>query len=614
MGETAVAIQPGDPTHQPVDLPPEAQLLARADHENFPVVTRLVPREAREHLLAVYAFARLTDDLGDEHRGDRTAALGWLEGDLRAAIEGRPSHPVTARLSGTIAATGLTAAPFLDLIAANRRDQSVVRQASWDDLLGYCRLSANPIGTAVLAIAGALTPERQALSDRVCSGLQVVEHLQDVGEDAAAGRIYLPADDLRRFGVADGDLTAPVASTALRAAVAYELARARELLAAGIPLSRSLRGWSRVAVAGYVAGGLAAADAIEAAGYDVLAGPTRPSRPRTLRHALRVLASGAPAARRNGPDARGEPGLERAYAACAAITRREARNFAYGIALLPPPKRRAMAVVYALARRVDDIVDEPGPTDARARALDALQDRVTRTLAGAADGDPQRVATDPDDDTDDDPDGDPDDAVLVALADVVRRYPLPPGAVDDLFEGCRRDLVVARVATFDELVAYCRQVAGSIGRLSLAIFGTDRPEVTAPLADDLGVALQLTNILRDLVEDRDRLGRVYLPADDLARFGCAPDATGPADGLAALLTFEAERARAWYERGLGVLPHLDHRSRACVAAMAGIYHRLLDQIERDPGAVLRGRISLTTGQKVGVAARSLVPFPIGPRG
>ena len=132
--------------------------------------------------------------------------------------------------------------------------------------------------------------------------------------------------------------------------------------------------------------------------------------------------------------------------------------------------------------------------------------------------------------------------------------------------------------------------------------------MTAPLADDLGVALQLTNVLRDVVEDRDQLGRVYLPADDLARFGCAPDATGPADRLAALLTFEAERARGWYERGLGLLPYLDHRSRACVAAMAGIYRRLLDQIERDPGAVLRGRVSLTTGQKVNVAARSLLPF------
>ncbi len=586
MGDIAVAIQPKDVSPPPA-LPAEAGLLAQADHENFPVVSRLVPRAAREHLLAVYAFARLTDDLGDEHPGDRSAALDWLEGHLRAALEGRPSHPVTARLSRTIAATEMAAAPFFDLIAANRRDQAIARQASWDELLGYCRLSANPIGTAVLAIAGALTPDRQALSDRVCSGLQVIEHLQDVGEDASAGRVYLPADDLERFGVVDADLTAPAATPALRSAVAFELARARELLAAGIPLTRSLRGWCRLAVAGYVAGGLAAADAIEAAGYDVLAGPVRRSRARTLRHALQVLASPGPRSRYGK---RQQPDLDRAYAACAEVTRRQAKNFAYGIALLPPPKRRAMAVVYALARRVDDIVDETGPTETRARTLDELQAQVTRTMA-------EGVAADPD------------DLVLVALADVVRRYPLPPDAVADLFEGCRRDLVLARIATFDDLVVYCRQVAGSIGRLSLAIFGTERPELTTPLADDLGVALQLTNILRDVVEDRDQLGRVYLPADDLARFGCAPDASGPADRLAALVTFEAERARGWYEGGLGLLPHLDHRSRACVAAMAGIYHRLLDHIEHDPGAVLRGRVSLTTGEKLGVAARSLLPLP-----
>jgi 15-cis-phytoene synthase len=597
MGKVAVAIQPEGAAPPPA-LSSEARLLAQADDENFPVVTRLVPREAREQLLAVYAFARLTDDLGDEQPGDRSAALNWLEGDLRAALEGRPSHPVTAGLSRTIAATGMTAAPFFDLLAANRRDQAILRQATWDELLDYCRLSANPIGTAVLAIAGALTPERQALSDRVCSGLQVVEHLQDVGEDATAGRVYLPADDLERFGVVEADLTAPAASSALRSAVAFELARARELLAAGIPLTRSLRGWCRLAVAGYVAGGLAAADAIEAAGYDVLAGPVRPNRARTLRHALHVLASPASRSRH---ETRQKPELDRAYTACAEITRREAKNFAYGIALLPAAKRRAMAVVYALARQVDDIVDEPGPTEARARALDELQAWVTGTMA-------EGVAAARD------------DAVLVALADVVGRYPLPPDAVADLFEGCRRDLVLARIATFDDLIVYCRHVAGSIGRLSLAIFGSDRPAVTAPLADDLGVALQLTNVLRDVVEDRDQLGRVYLPADDLARFGCAPDASGPADRLAALVTFEAERARGWYERGLGLLPHLDHRSRACVAAMAGIYRRLLDHIERDPGAVLRGRVSLTTGQKVSVAARSLLPSghsgrsPRAPRG
>ena len=167
MGDIAVAIQPEGATPRPA-LPPEAQLLAQADHENFRVVTRLVPRKARGQLLAVYAFARLTDDLGDEHRGDRTAALDWLEGDLRAALEGQPSHPVTARLSRAIAATDMTAASFFDLIAANRRDQAIARQATWDQLLDYCRLSANPIGAAVLAIAGALTPEREALCAAAC--------------------------------------------------------------------------------------------------------------------------------------------------------------------------------------------------------------------------------------------------------------------------------------------------------------------------------------------------------------------------------------------------------------------------------------------------------------
>jgi 15-cis-phytoene synthase len=569
-----------------------AGIVAKAGHENFPVVTRVLPRAVREHLLAVYAFARLTDDLGDEYPGDRLAALDWLEADLRAAVAGAPSHAVTTRLARTIAATGLTEAPFLDLIAANRRDQEVHRQATWEDLLDYCRLSANPVGIAVLTIGGVATPDRIALSDQVCSGLQVVEHLQDVGEDATAGRVYLPADDLARFGVADGDLTAPAASPALRAVVAFELARARALLAAGAPLVRSLRGWVRVAVAGYVAGGLAAADAIEAAGYDVLAEPEalRPSKARTLRYAA-ALAAG-----RRRPAPPREEDVHAAYAECAAITRREAKNFAYGIALLRPPERRAMSVVYALARRVDDIVDDigdeaddPGDAAARRRALAALRAQVEPIVAGRGGAD---VGADP---------------VLVALADVVRRYPLPLDAVRDLFDGCGRDLAGggSGFATYDDLVAYCRQVAGSIGRLSLAIFGTDDPAVTSPLADDLGVALQLTNILRDVVEDRDELGRVYLPAEDLARFGCAPDASGPEERLAALVTFEAERTRAWYESGLRLLPHLDRRSRACVAAMAGIYARLLDRIERDPAAVLHGRVSLPASEKLAVAGRAL---------
>jgi phytoene synthase len=600
--------QPGVP---PDGLPRQADVVAQARHENFPVVTRFVPREARAQLLAVYAFARLVDDLGDEHPGDRLAALDWLEGELRAGVAGQPSHPITARLGQIIADTELSDAPFHDLIEANRRDQTVHRQATWDDLLDYCRLSANPVGTAVLQIAHVWTRKRAALSDRVCRGLQVIEHLQDVAEDAAAGRIYIPTEDLERFGVDPAELTASNASPALRAVVAFELARARSLLAAGVSLVQSLHGWVRWAVAGYVAGGLAAADAIEAGDYDVLARPTRPSKARTVRHGLRIIlgradvvaeatgTSGAAdilGASHRGAGSSGDNGLGEsrpaldltaAYAACTAITRRQAKNFAYGIALLPPPKRRAMAVVYALARRVDDVVDAPGDREARADALDDLHQQVQRT---AKDG----------------MSPDPGDAVLVALADVLRRYPLPLDAIDDLFDGCRSDLAGTKIATFDQLVVYCRQVAGSIGRLSLAIFGTDHPEVTAPLADELGVALQLTNVLRDVVEDRDQLGRVYLPAEDLARFGCAADASGPPDRLAALVTFEAERAHVAYDQGLRLLPHLDGRSRACVAAMAGIYRRLLDRIEREPASILRGRVSLTGGQKLAVAARSLL--------
>lgn len=569
----------------------EEELVGRAGHENFPVVTRLVPRAVREHLLAVYAFARLTDELGDEHGGDRLAALDWLEAELDTAMAGQPSHPVAARLARTIAATGLTAAPFLDLIAANRRDQVEQRRETWGDLLDYCRLSANPVGVAVLTIADALTPERRVLSDSVCTGLQVIEHLQDVAEDAAAGRIYLPTEDLDRFGVALADLSAAEASPPLRGLVAFELARARQLLAAGLPLVRSLHGWARWAVAGYVAGGVAAADAIEAAGYDVLRNPpVRPTRAGTLRHAVVALAGRAGPPPANG-SSRPAVHLDDAYSTCRDITRHQAKNFAYGIALLGAPERRAMTVVYALARRIDDIVDdvvnEPGARELQALRLDNLQCLVHRTAA-------------------DNQAADPSDPVLVALSDVLRRYPLPLDAIDDLVEGCRADLAGARYATFPELVVYCRQVAGSIGRLSLAIFGTDRPEMTAPLADSLGVALQLTNILRDLVEDRDQLGRIYVPADDLNRFGCGPDASGPPERLAALVAFEAERARTWYDEGLRLLPHLDRRSRACVAAMAGIYHRLLDRIERDPLAVLSGRVSLGGRQKLAVAVRSLL--------
>jgi phytoene synthase len=277
--------------------------------------------------------------------------------------------------------------------------------------------------------------------------------------------------------------------------------------------------------------------------------------------------------------------VDEAYRRCEEITKTEARNFSYGIRLLPAPKRQAMSALYAMARRIDDIGDGDAPP---AEKLGALAG-VRKQLAAAA------AASDP-------PPGDP---VLVALTDAARRYPIPMAAFDDLVAGCELDVLGARYATFDDLVGYCRRVAGSVGRLSLGVFGTDDQVTGERLADALGVALQVTNILRDIVEDRDRMGRIYLPTEDIERFGCQPDLRGPHDAVVGLVLYESVRATEWYAEGLQLLPMLDRRSRACTAAMAGIYQRLLTRIRRDPAAVLRTRVSVPGWEKAWVAAHSL---------
>jgi len=276
--------------------------------------------------------------------------------------------------------------------------------------------------------------------------------------------------------------------------------------------------------------------------------------------------------------------IDEAYAHCWEVTSSQAKNFAYGIRLLPPPKRNAMAALYALARRIDDIGDGDDEPPVKVQRLDAVRaDLVTlRSDARAVAGDP----------------------AFAALAHASTRYPIPLDAFDDLIDGCEQDAIGTTYKSIDEVVQYCRQVAGSVGRLSLGVFGAADMAAATPLADDLGVALQLTNILRDVAEDR-AMGRVYLPGTDLAEFGCAPDASGPRDAMGLLVGFECARARAWYRRGLALLPHLDRRSRACTAAMAGIYRRLLERIEHDPTAVLDRRLSLPTRQKVVVATRAI---------
>jgi len=277
----------------------------RAAGENFPVALKILPTSRRRHLMAAYRFARTTDDIGDQAPpGQRLALLDDLEADLRRLYAGQDGAPgqgadgaeprsqVVRGLGPAVAECAIPMQPFLDLIEANRQDQVVSRYPAFDDLLGYCRLSANPVGRIVLYVFGCFTQPRAELSDSICTALQLAEHWQDVAEDLRAGRIYLPGEDLDAYGCTEQDLAQASAPPKVRELMAFETRRAGELLDAGAPLIGTLRGAARLAVAGYVAGGRAALAAITAAGHDVLRETPRPGKRRVAGELVLAYARG----------------------------------------------------------------------------------------------------------------------------------------------------------------------------------------------------------------------------------------------------------------------------------------------------------------------------------
>ncbi len=277
--------------HQGPALPAAELVLARSAAENFPVAARLLPQGPRRHLFAVYGYARLVDYAGDEALGDRSALLDLIAADVERIYHGTPRIPLIRTLATTVRECAIPPAPLHRLLEANRRDQRVRRYATFDDLLEYCAYSANPVGELVLHVFGRARPAEITLSDRICTALQILEHCQDVVEDLQADRVYLPVEDLRRFGCEESDLAARTASQPVRQVVRLQVDRARQLMDEGQALIGRLPLLGRVAVSGYLAGGRATAVAIAAADYDVLAVNARPRPHRVLASWVRLAAT-----------------------------------------------------------------------------------------------------------------------------------------------------------------------------------------------------------------------------------------------------------------------------------------------------------------------------------
>jgi squalene synthase HpnC/squalene synthase HpnD len=587
--------------------------LATSHYENFNVVSWLLPRRLHQHFYNLYAYCRWADDLGDEVADPARALelLNWWEDELRACYAGNPRHAVFVALAGTIRACDIPIEPFADLLVAFRQDQVMHRYETWDDMIGYCRYSANPVGRLVLYLCGYRDAERQALSDATCTALQLANFWQDVSRDLDIGRIYIPLDALRKHGLEFEDIEQRRFSEKYAALMRDLIARTRALFEVGIPLAEKVSRDMRVDIEMFTRGGLAVLDAIESSGYNTL--ERRPSigkgkQARLLGSALfgRLLSVGSSEKPESSPVAPATSGkserlsgsgaasaspsknVAASYNECRRVAREAASNFYYAFYLLPEPKRRALCALYAFMRLVDDVSDQPGAADSgvdvamKQRGLARWRGLVDAAYSGDVEG----------------------HAILPAFADTCSRYAIPARYFHDLISGAEMDLTEPSYATFDRLREYCYRVAGTVGLTCIHVFGFRDPR--APdVAERLGIAFQLTNILRDLRSDLE-MGRVYLPQEDLDRFKVSNrELAGPlTPSLTQLLEFECDRAWKYYEDGAEIVGLLEKDSRAALWALARTYSGLLGRIESRGFDVFSSRVRLSKPEKFSILVRA----------
>ncbi|HXX16566.1 MAG TPA: squalene synthase HpnC [Candidatus Eremiobacteraceae bacterium] len=591
--------------------------LATHHYENFNVVSWLLPKQLHQHFYNVYAYCRWADDLGDEiPRKDRALELlGWWETELDACYEGRPRHPVFVALRETILAKDVPKQPFADLLKAFRQDQIIKRYETWDGVLDYCVYSANPVGRLVLYLCGYRDEERQKLSDATCTALQLANFWQDVARDLEKGRIYVPLDRAAAHGISEQDIVEKKFDQRYVALMKELIGYTRGLFKQGMPLSKMVEGKLSVDLAMFSRGGLAVLDAIEAIGYDTLNRRPEVSKGKQVRLLGRAMVaklwggkSPTPITQAQRPASAVPTGSEPpelldvpdSYEECHRIAREAHSSFYPAFFLLPKAKRDGIVALYAFMRLIDDVSDEGVDLAAKQRglaswraALDQAINRQEQVVDGSA-----AIAS-------------PVTAlkgaaeILPGLVDTIERYNMPTRYLHDLISGAEMDLTIRAYGSFERLKEYCYRVAGTAGLTCTHIFGFHDFRALE-MAEKLGLAFQLTNIIRDVQEDYG-FGRVYLPEEDLEHYRVVREDLGrkePSLGVRELLRFEAERAWKLYEEGASLLGMIEEDSRATLWLLVHTYSALLARIEAQDFAVFGEKVKLAKAEKLKLVARA----------
>src|SRR6266481_1392645 len=627
-GEIDITRYAPEPGCSPEEAQKYTKWLATHHYENFNVVSWLLPKALHQHFYNLYAYCRWADDLGDEVPDAARALelLHWWERELDGRYQGKPSHPVFVALRETIVAKDIPRQPFADLLKAFRQDQTVKRYPNWDAVLGYCRYSANPVGRLVLYLCGYRDEQRQRLSDATCTALQLANFWQDVSRDLEIGRIYIPLDAAAAQGLSESDIVERRFDDSYVRLMKDLIARTRLLFAEGQPLVKMVDGRLSVDLEMFSRGGLAVLDAIEAMGYNTLhhrPAVTKLKQAGLLARALIThLAGGNPRSTestptsadaanhlfRSGQDAASSDrmSLSQSYEECHRVARASHSNFYYAFFLLPKPKRDALAALYAFMRLVDDVSDEDQGILAKQRSLAKWRAAFDEAVTGHSQSFDGTAAMPL-----------PAEAsygeaeVLPALVDTMQHYKMPARYINDLISGAEMDLTVQTYPTFDRLREYCYRVAGTVGLTCTHVFGFSDARAL-DLAEKLGLAFQLTNIIRDVHEDH-KLGRVYLPEEDLQRYGVSPEDFGRNEatlGIRELLRFESERAWQFYEAGSALLGLIDKDSRGALWLLVHTYSALLGRIELLDFAVFGERIRLTKAEKMMFIAKARTSFSL----